>query len=258
MEYEKVSLGFAEFTAKLIEESFEAILSSQQYQIERYLRLTESLDADEPISGLVKEEEVDEEIRSRFGSLLSRGMVLSNEESDRLAGLPEPVNLPGGERINAEGEAAIRAIITDLVYERKTEVLRTMINQSALARIHVTEGELETKLELSNLIPRQEEPPVTKKTASRKAQRKVDLGTVEQVQPGFSMSDPRVTKVNLKRIKDPDTGAEIVVVDRNKLLEASRKTAVASVPDLRLIAKPATNSSSSSILATLKIKFKTV
>lgn len=38
-DFKEVSLGFAEFVSQLIQETFDAVLSSQNYQLEKYAEL---------------------------------------------------------------------------------------------------------------------------------------------------------------------------------------------------------------------------
>lgn len=263
MGYEKVSLGFAEFTAKLIEESFEAILSAQEYQIERYAKLTRAINGEENVPGLISSDDVESEIELRFDSPLDEGAVISNKVSQLLTLYSPDLAIKGGEVLTAEQAQDIRDVVSEALYEEKIGVLSSLLTQTIPPRIMVSEGEITTKLELSNFMPEEVIPPAGKadnqkaKPAIRgKAAAKLPLPDVAIANPNdrnFGFFD----RIPVQRVTDPDGGKVIMVGKPTAASNIATQPSV-FIPDLRLIAKPATQSSKSSMLAQLTIRFKTV
>ena len=79
-DFKEVSLGFAEFVSQLIQETFEAILSSQNYQLEKYLEIESKLNLpnEKFIEEFITVEQIDNKEILFFGFELVKQMKIDD------------------------------------------------------------------------------------------------------------------------------------------------------------------------------------
>jgi hypothetical protein len=88
-DFSKVSLGFAEFVSQLIHETFDAILDSQNYQIDRYMEIEDTLNT--PNSVFRKKYISDEELNNFQNLILGfspqKNITLTKEGIDLISSI---------------------------------------------------------------------------------------------------------------------------------------------------------------------------
>lgn len=152
--FQEVSLGFAEFVSQLIQETFDAVLSSQNYQLEKYAELQSRLSLPNSTFAalFITPEQVSTKAFLLLGKAIEEKMLV---DQDLQAFLDDNVDsavvaVDSGE-LTLAGVVAIQEVVIDLLVEEQKSLLNTLINQSSMANLVVDSGEITAKLELSNL-----------------------------------------------------------------------------------------------------------
>lgn len=153
---QEVSLGFAEFVSQLIQETFDAVLSSQNYQLERYAELQSRIDL--PNETYRKTYDIDDRLADRilqyFGSEVHIKRPAPAALNDFFADNFDDVTgliLPNG-RPSARGVEAVEAFFADLMIAEEKNMLAALINGSNAHNLVVDSGEITAKLELSSMF----------------------------------------------------------------------------------------------------------
>ena len=253
-DFKEVSLGFAEFVSQLIQETFEAILSSQNYQLEKYLEIESKLNL--PNEKFIKEfinvEQIDNKEVLFFGFKLVKQMKIDdNLKEFIIKEFGELTNIVYKSKLTVNGYTEIRKFITNLIITEQKDILNHLLNKSNATSLVVDSGEINAKLELSNLYSN-DNTSVNQPKKELKS-KKIDLRKSKY-------SDNRIVRENiLKPIKitnvfDEKTKISTIFIDK-KDIENSNNFSISA---LRLIAKPVKMSSSSNLFTEIKINFKTV
>lgn len=291
---QEVSLGFAEFVSQLIQETFDAILSSQNYQLERYAELQSRIDL--PNANYRQVYNIDSRIQQRLlqilGFTLTIGMPVDQILNDFLVDNFDDISLfvDATNQLTNTGYDAVNNLIVDLIINEEKTMLNTLINQSDVSRLVVDAGEITAKLELSSLFMDDTPPPPDGGDGTVATLESTDTKTTDI----DSLSDPSLIDQNTETI-DPnklesttttdnttlntgnidqlllpsynssltvykfqniDTGRDTLLVDRNQFDQVNSSNVL--IPNVRLSAQPTKLTTNSNLFAEVKISFKTV
>ncbi|MEZ5059853.1 MAG: hypothetical protein R2879_22700 [Saprospiraceae bacterium] len=254
-DFKEVSLGFAEFVSQLIQETFDAIQSSQNYQLERFAALESKLNLSDEIfaNRYVSSEEIEHKIQEFFGFSISEGMKINER---LLEFFDENFESNNGFFKNSIltkfGHQTLTDYFTSILVSEKKALVNVLVNKSNGTNLVVDSGEILAKLELSNLY--QEDSSQGSKPAQKKvsfedeAIKKANLSTQTAI-PGFKK------KIDILNIKDDKSGKTTILIDKNSLNEIQSNF---QLPDVRLAVQPAKITSENNLYSEIKIKFKTV
>jgi hypothetical protein len=254
-DFNKISLGFAEFVSQLLHETFEAALSAQNYQIEKYIEIENILKLSNTRyfdlylnTELLKERSLD-----IFGVEVKNQMTLNPEIVLIIENLFEDVSdyIKSNKLTNNGFKAIKEYVLTNLVSERKN-VLQSIINKTEFSRLIIDSGEIKAKLELTNLY--QDKSLDDEKLVSLKANS--TKKSEDEKSNVFSSKSVLFNNIKMTEIKDSKTNEKILVIDKSTISDKSNFTY--SLPNVRITAKPATVSSNNNLLSEVIIKFKTV
>lgn len=249
-DFSKVSLGFAEFVSQLLHETFDAVLSAQNYQLEKYSALEKALG-----TSTLKFKELyitDDEIKEKeiefFGAALMENMIIPD---DMLISLKETVPDFDPEmqdkairkgKLTPYGVTLLADFVLEsLVAEKKGEI-RQLVNHSDMVRLIVDSGEIRAKLELTSLY----QGPDTE-TVKKEDPQKV---------PTPTLKSQGLKEVKIKEFEDPVSKLKTLIIDKASIQKNA--PVAGSMPNVRLIATPATSTSNSNLFSEVVIKFKTV
>lgn len=250
--FKEVSLGFAEFVSQLLQETFEAVLSAQNFQIEKYHELAKALSLPNEIfvEQFISETQLLEKEIDFFGFQIKKHMGVDKAFEDFLIAQFETLDrIVHSQRLTTEGYENIKSFIVNLLVEEKKEILNQLLNQSNAKNLIVDSGQITAKLELSNLYSSNGETDI-----SKIAQGKSSKESVTQVNvPNLIGSR---LQVPIYEIRDDITNKTTILIDKSAIIDASRVNL--SIPTVRLIAKPIKMSSASNLFTEVKINFKTV
>lgn len=266
-DYSRVSLGFAEFVSQLIHETFDAILDSQNYQIEKYLGLEKALNTSDVsfASKYLSASEINEFIISELGFELKPNMVLDAQQTAVIAGMLAPTGtkeLIKSKLSKVQYDAVYNALVSKLVEDKKAKI-RMFVERPELARLMVDSGEIRAKLDLFCLNetsassvtgpakmtkiakPAKEVAPVVGKTAFEV--KALDFSSLQL--SGISSA------IKATEILDKESGLKTILIDKSSLLS---KDVNLNIPTARIVANPINSSSSSSISSEVTIKFRSI
>ena len=156
-----------------------------------------------------------------------------------------------------------------LVEERKS-LIDSLLNKTELARLVVDSGEIKAKLELSNLHDSTNGDDGINDAGKRVAKGTTPIkanipdkttippkGTIGNTDTNLpeGMSD-LIGKIPIKEFIDPNTNFKTLIVDKKSIPE--RLGVKASIPDVRVVARPVKMTTNSNLYSEVVIKFKTV
>lgn len=269
-DFSKVSLGFAEFVSQLLHETFDAVLSAQNYQLEKYSALEKALGISTPEfkESYITDEEIKEKEIELFGAALVENMIIPDDMLTRLKETVPDFDPEMQDKAIRKGKLTAYGVtlfadvsLESLVAEKKGEI-RQLVNHSDMVRLIVDSGEIRAKLELTNLYqsadtepargddPKKEPPPEISDPPGKGATVKPTSGAT----PTIKRQGLKETK--MKEIEDPVSKLKTLIIDKASLQKNA--TFAGSMPNVRLIATPATSTSNSNLFSEVIIKFKTV
>lgn len=295
---QEVSLGFAEFVSQLIQETFDAILSSQNYQLERYAelqgRLDLSTDAYRQAYGI--DEKVEDRMVQYFGFIVTRQTAVNQALNDFLVdNFDDPASFTTTNgRLSQQGLDDIKDLMAESIISEEKTILNTLVNQSEASRLVVDSGEITAKLELSSMfMDNQTDDDNTGGVQTpNKEQESGNTKLLEGV-PKIVNPNPKIPNTNTGEDKDPDgikettsnptkdPGAvnQLLLPSYNRnikvfqfqntdsgkntlLIDRNQFDAVNNssvlIPNVRLSAQPTKLTSNSNLYSEVKISFKTV
>lgn len=266
-DYSKVSLGFAEFVSQLIHETFDAILDSQNYQIDKFLSLERALNTSliDFKNKYLTDEEINEYIFDEIGFELKENISLTSEQALILSNI----------LLKAESKQLIKTkltpsqfiliydyILEKLVKEKKSKI-QMFVERPEMARLFIDSGEIKAKLNLSFLNEDlKDATSSTDKNLNTPGMRREDL--VENKKHSFEVKKidfskiqtaGRLSNIKVNEIIDKDTGSKILLIDKEIL---KNKEVDFNIPTTRIIANPINNNSSTSISSEVIIKFRSI
>jgi len=258
-DFKEVSLGFAEFVSQLIQETFDAILSSQNYQLEKYVELQSRLDLPHNVfvDNFIGSEQVEAKKLEFFGFKIDKQMVVDeNFESFLKDNFDSQENLVFNKKLTTAGFDSITFYIENILVESQKNIINTLINKSSAASLVVDSGEITAKLELSNLYS--EETTNTEKKEISNTNLKSFKKTIDKrtlLKKEFLLPTAN-RKINVVNYKDAKTGKTTILIDKKEVENINSSNF--QIPDVRLSVKPTKLTESSNLYSEIKINFKTV
>jgi hypothetical protein len=256
----EVSLGFAEFVSQLIQETFDAILSSQNYQLEKYAELESKLNMANNVylKNYISEDQIEERKLDYFGFKVEKQMVISEAFNQFInENFESEKKLVHNNKLTILGYDIIHEFISNLIVEEQKGVINTIINKSNSTNLVVDSGEITAKLELSNLYTQEEETDADVKADMDAGSRlkNVDFGKPTRTEkevllPSFNR------KIKVIDHVDVSTGKSTILIDKSTVDTITDSNVL--IPNVRLSVQPTKMSSSSNLYSEIKLSFKTV
>lgn len=265
--FSKVSLGFAEFVSQLIHETFDAILDSQNYQIDKYLGLEKALNTSntEFEKKYLSPEEIKEHIQTEVGFDLKPNMALTDEQIGTLSFILSEIESKEvmKSRLNKIQYDEIYKHLVNVLINTKKSKLQMFVERPELARLFVDSGEIKAKLNLFclNEEVKQTANPVIKTTSNTKIKKETtlisDSVSFEVKKLDFSKLEilGKIPTINAKEVIDKETGLKTILIDKESI---KNKEVDFNIPTTRIVANPINSSSSSSISSEVIIKFRSI
>lgn len=260
-DFSKVSLGFAEFVSQLIHETFDAILDSQNYQLDKYLELDSALNMPTNLyrKKFISNEEFVDFQNSFLGFIPTKYFLLSASNFNLVSSLMESNDLEKAIKKNLLTEFGAN-ILNDLcllkLVDAKKSKLRTILNHPELTRLIVDSGEIKAKLELFCLNETTELKPVSDKIPAKSRVIK-DEPVISKT--NFDIKEIKLDKkcdIRVKEIFDKQTQLKTLIIDRSTISKANNT--INTIPTTRIIANPISSSKTTNIFSEVTIKFKSI
>ena len=253
--FSPVSLGFAEFVSQLIQETFEATLSAQNYQIEKYTELVNSLSlSDERFKEMyLSDDSLVEKELNIFDVIIVAKMSVKEDLFNIIEEIFETTKgIVYQKRLTIDGAKKLKEYVLDSLITERKNILETVINKSEMARLIVDSGEIKAKLELKNFYQN-----INNISGIRSAESTEPVVIPRPMKPidpveltGISID---LGEVTIQEISDPVSNTTTIIVDKDSIQQP-----ISSIPNVRIIATPASITSSSNLFSEVTIKFKTV
>ena len=129
-EIDKVGLGFAEFISQLLHETFEATLSTQQYQAEKYIELSESLNlsVENMFSRYFDDSDISNWIDQTFGhDVLNKAIKSEHIELLNSIGITE--NLQKNRKLSEENKTILISSAKTAIVNKRRELIEILVNK---------------------------------------------------------------------------------------------------------------------------------
>lgn len=262
-DFGKVGLGFAEFVSQLLHETFDATLSAQNYQLEKYLDLEKALNLSPARFRelFISDEEANEKETDMFGTTLVANMTVSQTLLEIIAALVEDYSsIIFNKKLTNTGYSILRQMVNEALVRGKKDNLRLLLNKSEMAQLMVESGEIKAKLELSVLSKTQDATPASNpagvRAANIAAEDETRQQTSDQLKYGnFSSKVLDVKGVKVTELKDDETNQRILIINKSDDLNEVAK--FSALPDTRIIATPVQSTTSGNLFSEITIRFKT-
>ncbi len=271
--FSKVSLGFAEFVSQLVHETFDAIVDSQNYQLEKYLELEEALaTSSEDLfrSKYVSEEEIQVFILKNIGFSLSDHNELIENQMVLLREVAKSAEIDDSglfqnKKLTPLGvDTFERYFIGKLIASKRTRI-QMLVSKPELTRLFVNEGEINAKLDLFFL--NREDNNYNNGDQNNSGNNPKDIPKSNPIgtdHPVFPKKELNISKeVTIAKdspilyksleIVDKETGLKTVILNKEQIKNSSESTEVDTV---RLIANPVSNTTSGKIFSEITLKLK--
>ncbi|WP_405221841.1 hypothetical protein [Dokdonia sp. Asnod1-B02] len=263
--FSEVGLGFSEFVGQLLQETFDATLSAQNHQLEKYRELQEALNLsyDAFKKDYLNEEMIADKELAQFGALIENLGVITD---DQLSYLETQFDSLKGivyrGKLTKDGVQKVKNLtIENLVDEYKGSI-ELLLNRAESTQLVVDSGEIKAKLELSNYY---QESQVSKPILAKKMKSKVEAkdivigkGDIKSI-VNLEATPISIKGISIKEVFDSERNTKVIMVDKAAMIE--KGSIGASIPSVRIIARPASTKSASSnatLYSEVTIRFKTV
>lgn len=241
-DYTRIGLGFAEFVAQLLRETFDAILDAQSYQLDKFTALRTILQNDTKVffERYCSLEEVNFLMESTLGFKPDSKRVLTTIDLEILNEIfsNEDQSFIENNLLNSGGITFLFEYFKLKVIDSKREKLIHLINKPELSVLMVDSGEIKSKLEL--FCYNESVKPIDGSTKS-----KLKIDEINLAVPNQKM---------VKEIVDKETGLKTIIIDKSKIGD---KISL-ELPSTRLIANPIKSTTSTNLYSEVTIKFKTI
>lgn len=274
-EFSKVSLGFAEFVSQLIQETFDAVLESQNYQYGKYLELEEALNTTSDtvfIQKYITEVEIEEQLLQTYGFIPMVKTQLSNDNLILIKELHGEMqdfeNMVSKNTLSSFGVDKLKEFVTNKILNFKRTQLKMLVSRPELARLHVDSGEIKAKLELFCLNETEvsaneaiDLPKPAEKVSTPKKGTPIPATTKisELSKSNFTVKNLSLGKtipIQATEVIDKETSLKTILIDKSSLKD--RLTPL-SIPTSRLVANPVNSTkSTSNLYSEVTIKFKSI
>jgi hypothetical protein len=258
----KVSLGFAEFVSQLIQETFDAIIGSQFYQIDKYAELLGVLNTPNNLfrKKYISEEEFINFQETLIGFIVKPSMIIDLKIESLKIFFQEEVltKMMLNNKLTEYGFHAIQELCENKLIEDKKNSIRKFINEQNSVRLTIDSGEIKTKLDLFCLNQTSTNEDIKpKKTDTKDVDIKSELQEVNMKKEAFLVKDNQIKigskSINLQEIIDSETKQKTILIKKQDLISSSDK--ISSIPTARLVANPLSSSSTTNVFSEVTIKF---
>ncbi|MBI1937945.1 MAG: hypothetical protein HYS25_07450 [Ignavibacteriales bacterium] len=256
--FDKVSLGFAEFVSQLLHETFDAVLSAQNYQLEKYSEFEKalSLSSRQFKELYISDDEINEKEIKIFGVSIKDKIQITGDLMTSIKEVVKDFDVEKGiekNKLTNSGAAILEQKTIELLADEKKEKLRQLINKSEMVRLMVDSGEIRAKLELSSLYQSDiAELPQESSTKKRAAPGKTGFTTKQIMQ----VKEVELKGIKIQEILDPVSKQKTLIIDRASLKGSADVSAL--MQKVRIVATPSQSTSNSNLFSEVVIKFKTV
>lgn len=260
-DFSKVSLGFAEFVSQLIHETFDAILDSQNYQLDKYIELESALNTPNSLfmdKYISKEEYIDFQI-AFLGFTPIKNIQLTQTNIDLISSVIEKDMIEKLIQKNQLTEFGLKYLMEMCLIklvETKKSKLRTLLNHPELARLIVDSGEIKAKLEIFCLNETIETKQTSKGNLTKTVLAK-NNPTISKT--NFDIKEIKLDKqfdIKVKEIIDNQTQLKTLLIDRNSISKSNNS--INTIPTTRMVANPIPSSTTTNIYSEVTIKFKSI
>ncbi|WP_435525477.1 hypothetical protein [Chryseobacterium indoltheticum] len=240
-DFKEVSLGFAEFVSQLIQETFDAILSSQNYQLEKYAELESKLNL--PNNAFIEKYITNDEIETKkyeyFGEKIEKQMALNENLITFLNETFESnQNLIFNKKLTNAGYDAISEFISNILVEERKSIINTLVNKSNVSNIVIDSGEITAKLELTSLFTQDNSSDsikTTENSALLKSKIMIPVDKTKEVIKQVSLPTFQ-RKVDVVDFKDPKSGKTTILIDKKTVQNINDSNF--QIPNVRLSVQP--------------------
>lgn len=257
-DFKEVSLGFAEFVSELIQETFDAILSSQNYQLERYAELESKLNLPNEIfvENFVSDKEIEAKKYEYFGFEIKKQMLVDDSFRNFLFdNFESNKNLIFNNKLTNAGFDVITEFIANLLVDEQKAILNTLINKSKISNVVVDSGEITAKLELTNLYTGLDTASSASIPLPKVLPASIDINKKKLLKNGLSLPSYK-DKIDVIEFVDEKTDQTTVLIDKGTVDNINDSNF--EIPNVRLSVRPVKLTESSNLYSEIKINFKTV
>ena len=254
-EFERVSLGFAEFVGQLLNETFEATVEAQQHQLRRSAELEAALNLNDTLflQTYVDQQTVLDKEMEIAGAPIARQMLLHDSVQAGILSLTEEYeeeSIIYQNRLTNYGFESLREVIDEIVVEEQRARLNALISWMDVTRLVVDSGEINAKLELNTLLESSSsDSGLTSQQTPTKKRLDIKDSTIESAS---------LNELSLSQYEGVKTYFDEKSKETTLLIDKSIVTSPQEPLPLRMTAKPLTTSTKSSVYSEVTIRFKTV
>jgi len=260
-DFSKVSLGFAEFVSQLIHETFDAILDSQNYQLDKYIELESALNTPNSLfmNKYISNEEYIEFQIALLGFTPTKNIQLTLTNIDILSSIIEKDDFEKSIKKNQLTDFGLKFLLEFCfvkLVENKKSKLRTLLNHPELARLIVDSGEIKAKLELFCLNETVEIKQTPKSILAKEVSTKHNPVISKSK---FDIKEIKLDKqydIKVKEIIDNQTQLKTLLIDRSSISKSNNS--INTIPTTRMVANPISSSTTTNIFSEVTIKFKSL
>lgn len=269
-DFSKVSLGFSEFVSQLIHETFDAILDSQFYQIEKISEIKRMLEVpnNEFRIKFILDSEFNVFQENLLGFKPKLGLKLTEVQLLNLKELlnESEMNLISNEsRLTNLGLEISTKYCEEKIVQLKKSKIILFLNQSEMSRISIDSGEIRTKLDLSflneNIYNNIQEDSNNKKKSKLNLEVEENIKSkntsfeINELDFSRIKSSLNFSHVKAKEVIDKESGLETILIDKESLIN---KEVNFNIPTTRIVASPISSSLITNVFSEITIKFKTI
>lgn len=295
-DFTKVSLGFAEFVSQLIHETFDAILDSQSYQLDKYLELEKALNtpANLYFENYLSREELFDFEKILLNFVPAKGLSLTQENLKTIEGIIDPSSLPKAlkdRNLTEFGSDFLTNFCIEKLVATKKTTPRTLLNRPELTRLVIDSGEIKARLELfclnESLVPTEADEAINSqssedlhkksddeklagKVVSKSAKLKESPKISDQMTKLDSELETKISRSNFEiKILEPSSSGNVRVselLDKQTQLKTIlidreslsklKATSSAVLPSVRLIANPLSSTTTTALSSEITIRFR--
>lgn len=257
----KVSLGFAEFVSQLIHETFDAILGSQFYQIDKYEELLAVLNTPNNIfrAKLISDDEFKSFQEIYLGFIPKLNLVVDTKIEVLKLLFEENVlsEMIANNKLTSFGMQNIESSCENKLIENKKNSIRQFMNEKSGTKLSIDSGEIKTRLDLFCLNQGTKEEVITQPKSLAKNNLKEMKGNIVISKESFSLKENKLSIgskfIKIQEIVDKETNLKTVLIKKQDVMSAAKN--ITSIPSARLVVNPLSSNSTTNIFSEVTIKF---
>jgi hypothetical protein len=257
----KVSLGFAEFVSQLVHETFDAIVGSQFYQIDKYAELLAVLNTPNNLFRVkyISDEEF-KNFQEMYLGFIAKSNLVVDTKMEVLKLLFEEIVLSEmiiNNKLTGFGLEKIEALCENKLIESKKNSIRQFMNEKNNIKLSIESGEIKTRIDLFCLNEgTQEEAILTPKNLTKNSLKENKANIVIN-KGSFSLKENKLSignkYINIQEIVDKETNLTTILIKKQDILAGSKN--ITSIPTARLVVNPLGSNSATNIFSEVTIKF---